>query len=71
MFVPGYSFTLTEHDADRPWIVVNQEHLTAALEERVNFFEWANERWPAPQWRVELDPWQLGGTRAPRADPAG
>ena len=59
MFVRAYSFTITEHDANRPWIVVGREHRTVELDEVVVFYEWAHERWPAPRWTVELDPWQL------------
>jgi hypothetical protein len=58
--VPEYRFTLVEHDTDRPWIAVSQEHRTATLDEGVDFFRWAHEQWPAPRWKVEVDPWQLG-----------
>jgi hypothetical protein len=54
-----YRFTLTEHDPDRPWIVRGQDRQTITLAEGANFFEWAHEQWPPPQWSVELDPWQL------------
>lgn len=58
--MPEFSFTLTEHDPDRPWIVVGSEHQTATLPHNANFFEWARERWPEPRWTVQLDPWQDG-----------
>jgi hypothetical protein len=58
-----YRFTLLEHDAERPWIVVSQEHRTATLDDDADFFTWARERWPGPRWTVELDPWQLSPTR--------
>ena len=54
-----YEFTLTEHDAARPWIVVRQEHRTVTLDAGLNFFEWAHSQWPAPRWTVELDKWEL------------
>jgi hypothetical protein len=57
--VPEYAFTVNEHDAARPWIVVGQGRHTVTLERGVNFFDWAHERWPSPRWTVELDPWQL------------
>jgi hypothetical protein len=60
MFVPEYSFTVTEHDPDRPWIVHQSEHRTVNLSDDVSFFDWAHTQWPAPRWNVELDPWQLG-----------
>jgi hypothetical protein len=59
MFVREYSFTLTEHDLEHPWIVLGSEHRTITLEDGVGFFEWAREQWPAPRWTIELDPWQL------------
>ena len=59
MFVPEYGFTVTEHDVDRPWIVLGSEHRTVSLEDGVAFFAWAHGQWPAPRWSVELDPWQL------------
>jgi hypothetical protein len=58
--VPDYSFTVTEHDAERPWIVVSHAGHTATLDEGMAFYEWALERWPGPRWKVELDPWQTG-----------
>jgi hypothetical protein len=57
--VPEYGFTLTEHNPERPWIVVGSEHRTITLEDRVSFFAWVHENWPAPRWTVELDPWAL------------
>lgn len=59
MFVPSYSFTLTEYDDARPWIVRGQARREVELEPGVNFFAWAAEAWPAPHWGVQLDPWQL------------
>ena len=55
-----YSFTITERDPDRPWIVVGSEHRTIKLPEETQFFAWARDQWPSPRWSVELDPWQLG-----------
>jgi hypothetical protein len=60
--VPEYRFTTTEHDPGRLWIVVGRQHQTVTLADGANFFEWAAERWPAPRWTVELDPWQLSPT---------
>jgi hypothetical protein len=59
MFVPEFSYTIIEHEPDRPWIVVGSEHHTVTLDADENFFLWARERWPEPRWTVELDPWQL------------
>jgi hypothetical protein len=57
--MPEYSFTVTEHDTDRPWIVVGSDHCKVVLEDAASFYEWAHQQWPAPRWTVELDPGQL------------
>ena len=59
MFVPDYSYTIIEHDAERPWLVVGHASGTVTLNDDASFFEWAHENWPAPRWSVQLDPWQL------------
>jgi hypothetical protein len=58
--VREYGFTITEHDPDRPWLVLGSEHRTIKLPDGQDFFGWAREGWPSPRWSVELDPWQLG-----------
>jgi hypothetical protein len=55
-----YGFTITEHDPDRPWIVLAIERRTVKLPDGRDFFAWVHEQWPAPRWSVELDPWELG-----------
>jgi hypothetical protein len=64
MFVRTYHFTVTEHDPAKPWLVRGHDRHTVTLDDDVSFFAWANEHWPAPQWSVELDPWQLSPARA-------
>jgi hypothetical protein len=64
--VPEYSYTVTEHDPEQPWLVVGRARHVVTLEANQNFFEWAHERWPAPQWSVELDPYQLSPIAAKR-----
>jgi hypothetical protein len=54
-----YAFTITEHDPNRPWVVVGRERSTVTLEDGLEFFAWVHEHWPAPRWSIELDPWQL------------
>jgi len=73
-FVPEFGFTAAEHDPERPRIVLGQQQRRVTLDDGVNFFEWAAERWPAPRWTVELDPWQLrqpGRHRMRTATPEG
>jgi hypothetical protein len=57
--MPKYSYTVTEHDPERPWIVLGMSNGRVTLSDDVNFFEWARENWPAPRWTVQLDPWEL------------
>jgi hypothetical protein len=58
--VRSYGFTITEHDPDRPWIVLGVQRQTAELDESVDFYTWAHERWAGSRFTVQLDPWQLG-----------
>jgi hypothetical protein len=39
--LPDYSFTVVEHDAERPWIVVSQEHKMVTLDAGKSCFAWA------------------------------
>jgi hypothetical protein len=67
--MPEYSFTVTEHDPARPWIVIGRERQTVELDAGdEGFFVWAHEQFPAPRWTVQLDPWQL--TAQSRPDPS-
>lgn len=59
MFVRDYGFTITEHDPERPSMVLSSEHRTIKLPDGLEFFAWERDQWPAPQWSVELDPWQF------------
>jgi hypothetical protein len=61
--VPSYSFELTEHDPERPWIVLRQEHRTITLDDGVSFFAWAREVWPDGRYSVQLDPWQSSSSK--------
>lgn len=47
--MPEYRFTITEHDPDRPWLVLGRDRQTVDLDPEVSFFEWAAEHWPAPR----------------------
>jgi hypothetical protein len=58
-FVSQYGFTITEHDAGRPWIVLDSGHRTITLGDEESFFQWASEKWHEPRWTVQLDPWAL------------
>jgi hypothetical protein len=56
--VPAFRFTVFEHDADRPWIVGETQHLTVELEQASDFTEWAAEHWPRDRFTAELEPGQ-------------
>jgi hypothetical protein len=53
-----YSFTVTEHQPDKPWLVLGQERRIVELEDGENFFMWAHRAWPEPRFTVQLDPYQ-------------
>jgi hypothetical protein len=62
--VRSYSFTVAEHDPERPWILVGEiRRLTVELEDGQGFYEWATREWPGPRFKVELDPWELSRER--------
>ena len=55
-----WTYTLTEHQPDKPWLVVSVKRgMTIELEDGANFFEWSHQQWPADRYSVELDPYQL------------
>jgi hypothetical protein len=59
VFVREYSFTLTEHDPKKPWLVLSIDRQTVTLDENVPFYVWAREQWPEARFTVTLDPWEL------------
>lgn len=60
MFVRTWTYTLTEHDPAKPWLIVSvRRGMTAELDDALNFFTWAHEQWPSDRYSVELDPYQL------------
>ena len=62
VFVRIYSYTVAEHDADCPWLVIGEiRRVTTELDEGTNFFDWARSEWPPDRYEVTLDPWQLSG----------
>jgi hypothetical protein len=54
--VRRYSYTVTEHDAQKPWLVVGQARHLIELDEDMNFFSWAHTQWPRPRFEVQLTP---------------
>jgi hypothetical protein len=58
VFVRTYSYTVTEYDVAKPWVVVGQARRAVDLEDGANFFDWAHRAWPRPRFSVQLDPYQ-------------
>ncbi|HYB25859.1 MAG TPA: hypothetical protein VEF89_04535 [Solirubrobacteraceae bacterium] len=52
--VREYGFTITEHDPERPWMVLSSEHRTIKLPDGFDFFAWARRQWPPPQCFLRL-----------------
>ena len=55
MLLRSCSFTITEHDAARPWVVVGREQRTVELPDSVGFYEWARGQWPEERWTIDLE----------------
>jgi hypothetical protein len=58
-FVRFYGFRVTEHDPERPWVIVGSGRHRVELEADIDFYEWVREQWPPDRFTVELDPWSL------------
>ncbi len=58
-----FGYTVTEYDAERPWLVLSTSQGKVTLPDGASFFAWAHENWPAPRWTVQLDPWELSPDR--------
>jgi hypothetical protein len=41
VFVREYSFSITEHDPDRPWVICGHQRGTVELADDQDFFTWA------------------------------
>jgi len=54
-----YSYTVVEHEPNRPWLVVGSHHRSVELPDDQDFFGWAAQEWPADRFTVQLDPWAL------------
>jgi len=64
MFDADYCYTVTEYDAEHPWVVIGIGHGRVTLPDDASVYAWARENWPAPWWSVELDP--LAAVAGPR-----
>jgi hypothetical protein len=63
-FVPLFSYTVTEYDLSKPWLVICTGRHQVELADAHAFLDWARERWPAPRYSVQLDPWSDGSNFA-------
>jgi hypothetical protein len=52
----AYSFTITEYDPGKPWVVRSTGRSSVELPEGDDFAAWARETYPdRNRWKVELD----------------
>jgi hypothetical protein len=58
--VPTFSYTVTEYDPKKPWLAISTSRRQVELDDAHSFVHWAHERWPAPRYTVQLDPWSDG-----------
>lgn len=59
MFV-RYGFSVTEHDLDKPWLILDRRHHIVDLPDGQDFFAWATREWPVDRFTVQADPWTFG-----------
>jgi hypothetical protein len=53
----AWTYRATRHDPGKPWIIVETTELQSIdLADGANFWEWASEHWPGPEWSVTLEP---------------
>ena len=50
-----YSFTLTEYERGKPWLIRATGRQSVQLPDDQDFYTWALEQWPADRYRVALD----------------
>jgi hypothetical protein len=60
----SYSYTVTEYEPERPWVVRSTSRGSVELPQDTHFYDWACERWPGPRFGVKLDspplsPWSF------------
>jgi hypothetical protein len=48
--VREYSFSVTEHDPDRPWVVRGHRRGVVELADDQDFFTWAHAEWPSDRF---------------------
>jgi hypothetical protein len=58
--VQTWTYSVTAYDPAQPWkIISTRTGMTVELEDDVPFWDWAYDRWPTPQYKVELAPNEL------------
>ena len=60
----SYSYTVTEYEPERPWVVRSTSRGSIELPQDTHFYDWAREQWPGPRFGVKLDrpplsPWSF------------
>ena len=59
----SYSFSVTEDDEARSWLIRSMDHRTVELEDGVDFATWASREFPGERFTVQQDP-HLGPWRS-------
>jgi hypothetical protein len=58
-----YGFQLTEHDEQKPWLIVGSRHEEIELPDDAAFFRWVAEHYPKHRYSVDPDPWTTSPNR--------
>ncbi len=61
-----YGFQLTEHDPEKPWLIIDSRHEEIELADDESFFRWAAQNYPRERYSVDVDPWTLSPSRSER-----
>jgi hypothetical protein len=59
VFVSELRYTVTEYDAQRPWVVLAQTRGLVVDLDTEDFAAWAARAWPAPRYKADLEPGAL------------
>ena len=58
--MPTFGFQVTEHDPDRPWIILGtRTGLSLEAADGYDFRKKAGQEWPSERFTVELEPGEL------------
>jgi hypothetical protein len=58
-----YGFQLTEHDEQKPWLILSQRHEEVELPGDAAFYSWIAKHYPNSRYSVDPDPWTMSPNR--------